>query len=275
MIKRILVIPDVHGRIFWKEPVQKYIDQVNKVVFLGDYLDPYEDEDGIAEDIFENLLEIIELKRSHPRNVVLLKGNHDEHYSSTTFMDMAAGSRMDRLNWNKYHKCFDIYHKLFNIAHLAEINGQPYLFTHAGVTTYWLNKVNARVWHLPDNEVSLADPKIVRRLNALDNNERGEELLSVIGKYRSFFHGEKTGSVLWADVNEHPVCDAPKAYGLDKVFQVFGHTNIDFNMIQFENFAMIDSQQCFMIDSAMSQRIMTISKYEDEMREHVRNDCGS
>ena len=26
MTKRILVLPDVHGRLFWKEPVQKYID---------------------------------------------------------------------------------------------------------------------------------------------------------------------------------------------------------------------------------------------------------
>ena len=262
MRKCILVIPDVHGRTFWKESVQKYIEQVNKVVFLGDYLDPYEEEDGIADDIFENLLEIIELKRSHPNKVVLLKGNHDEHYCSTIFRDMAGGTRMDSFNWSKYHKCFNIYHNLFNIAHLDEINGLSYLFTHAGVTTYWLNKVNARLWHLPDNEVFVTDPKIVRRLNALDKNERGEELLSVIGKYRSPFRGEKSGSVLWADVNEHPVCDAPKAYGLDKVFQIFGHTRIGFSMIQFENFAMIDSQQCFMIDSTMPQRIMTISDYE-------------
>ena len=41
MAKRILVIPDVHGRTFWKEPVGKYINVVDRVVFLGDYLDPY------------------------------------------------------------------------------------------------------------------------------------------------------------------------------------------------------------------------------------------
>ena len=46
MTKRILVLPDVHGRLFWKEPVQKYIDVVDRVVFLGDYLDPYGDEGG-------------------------------------------------------------------------------------------------------------------------------------------------------------------------------------------------------------------------------------
>ena len=49
-MKRILVVPDVHGRLFWKEPVKKYINTVDRVVFLGDYLDPYEGEEGLAED---------------------------------------------------------------------------------------------------------------------------------------------------------------------------------------------------------------------------------
>lgn len=46
MNKRILVVPDVHGRIFWKESVNKYVDEVGRIVFLGDYLDPYAGEDG-------------------------------------------------------------------------------------------------------------------------------------------------------------------------------------------------------------------------------------
>ena len=42
--KKLLVIPDVHGRTFWKTPVRKYLDHVDRVIFLGDYLDPYKDE---------------------------------------------------------------------------------------------------------------------------------------------------------------------------------------------------------------------------------------
>ena len=76
MTKRILVIPDVHGRIFWKEPVKKYLDAVDRVVFLGDYLDPYEGEDGVAEDIYENMMEIFALKQRNMEKVVLLKGKH-------------------------------------------------------------------------------------------------------------------------------------------------------------------------------------------------------
>jgi predicted phosphodiesterase len=81
-MKRILVVPDVHGRLFWKEPVRKYIYTVDRVVFLGDYLDPYEGEEGLAEDIFENMMEIVRLKRNNREKVVLLKGNHDQHYAS-------------------------------------------------------------------------------------------------------------------------------------------------------------------------------------------------
>ncbi len=36
MAKKVLVIPDIHGETFWKAPVQKYIDQVDRIVFLGD-----------------------------------------------------------------------------------------------------------------------------------------------------------------------------------------------------------------------------------------------
>ena len=42
MTKKILVVPDVHGRTFWKEPVGRLLESVDRVVFLGDYLDPYE-----------------------------------------------------------------------------------------------------------------------------------------------------------------------------------------------------------------------------------------
>ena len=35
MSKRILVVPDIHGEPFWKEPVLKYIDQVDIDHSLG------------------------------------------------------------------------------------------------------------------------------------------------------------------------------------------------------------------------------------------------
>ena len=260
MTKRILVIPDVHGRIFWKEPVKKYMDAVDRVVFLGDYLDPYEGEDGMAEDIYENMMEIIALKQRNMEKVVLLKGNHDQHYASERFMELAGGTRMDEQNWEKYHQTFTANKDLFQIAHFELVGDVPYVFSHAGLTLYWLKKVNENVWLLPDNQISLTDPAMVERINQLDDEGRGLEMLATVGTYRSWF-GEKTGGVLWADVHEHSIPHAPQAYGLNRVFQVFGHTRLNGAMmdkVEYDHFAMIDSQQCFVVDEDIDERIVGI-----------------
>lgn len=264
MAKRILVVPDVHGRLFWKEPVSRCIDQVDRIVFLGDYLDPYPIENEVSTDIVGNLMEIIELKREHMEKIVLLKGNHDEHYSSLTFKKLAGGTRMDEGNWSNLHQLFNEYKDLFKIAHLEQVNGIPYLFTHAGITLYWLNKVNSNLWHLSDNEISLSDQHIVERINALDADKKGLEMLSVIGRRRTWYGGEKTGSVLWADVEEHLEQSETNAYGLDKVFQVFGHTrqNKGSNMISTDNFAMIDCQECFMIAEDIEEKIVALKDFD-------------
>ena len=39
-MNKVLILPDIHGRQFWKKPCEN-IDNYDKVVFLGDYLDPY------------------------------------------------------------------------------------------------------------------------------------------------------------------------------------------------------------------------------------------
>ena len=75
MGKKLLVIPDIHGETFWREPVQRYIDQVDRIVFLGDYLDPYRDEGKTytPQGLFDNLMDII--CRSDIRNC----NAHKEH----------------------------------------------------------------------------------------------------------------------------------------------------------------------------------------------------
>jgi hypothetical protein len=264
MSKRVLVVPDVHGEIFWKEPVRRYIGQVDRIIFLGDYLDPYRDEEHTPQDVFDNLMDIVDLKRANMDKVVLLKGNHDHHYASETFRNLACGSRCDTINWSLYNAVFVRNQDLFKLAHLEMIKGMPYLFSHAGLTLNWINKVNSSIWKLADNKISIADPTIINRINALDDSVEGQEMLAIIGKYRSMF-GCKSGSVLWADIEEHAFPKAPKVYGLNQVFQVFGHTSINkekADKIEFDNLAMIDSQQCFIIDENVKENIMSIKDYE-------------
>ena len=263
---KLLVIPDIHGETFWREPVQRYIDQVDKIVFLGDYLDPYRDEgkDYSPQGLFDNLMDIIDLKRANLDKVVLLKGNHDQHYASEIFRDMACGSRCDTINWSLYHAVFVRNQELFKLVHLEDINGIPYLFSHAGLTLNWINKVNSKKWKLADNKISVADPDIIERINALDDyNDEGQELLSIVGRNRTII-GPKSGSVLWADIEEHAIPDAPKAYGLNKVFQVVGHSrlNEEYDKVEFDNLALIDSQRCFMVDESIMEKIVPLAKYE-------------
>ena len=80
MPKKILVVPDIHGESFWKEPILKYIEQVDRIIFLGDYLDPYPEEgkEYPPQGLFDNLMDIIDLRLFGtwlvPVAVILLTG---------------------------------------------------------------------------------------------------------------------------------------------------------------------------------------------------------
>ena len=73
----VIIIPDIHGRQFWKDAVK---DRENEdIIFLGDYMDPYEEEEIGYNKALENFKEIIAFANEH-KNVTLLLGNHDIHY---------------------------------------------------------------------------------------------------------------------------------------------------------------------------------------------------
>ena len=268
MPKKILVVPDIHGETFWKGPVLKYIEQVDRIIFLGDYLDPYRDrwKEYSPQGLFDNLMDIIDIKRDHMDKVVLLKGNHDQHYASETFRDIACASRCDTINWSLYNAVFVKNKDLFKLAHLEDVRGLPYLFSHAGLTLNWINKVNSGVWKLADNKISVTSPDIVEKINALDDCEEGQEMLCVVGRFRNLI-GAKSGSILWADIEEHAIPDAPKAYGLNKVFQVVGHSrlNDEYDKVEYDNLVLVDSQQCFMIDESIEEKIVTLRDYEKNL----------
>ena len=62
---KTLIIPDVHGRIFWKTPAEEFLknNSERKIVFLGDYLDPYKGEGISQERAINNFSDIIEFKK--------------------------------------------------------------------------------------------------------------------------------------------------------------------------------------------------------------------
>lgn len=72
MNNKILICPDLHCRSFYK-PLLDTKDQ--RIIFLGDYMDPYSNEDTSDEQGIANLEEIIDFAKQNS-NVTLLVGNH-------------------------------------------------------------------------------------------------------------------------------------------------------------------------------------------------------
>jgi len=82
MAMKIVIIPDVHGRAFWKEAVERFLAE--RFIFLGDYLDPYYFDviyhEITPESTIENFQEILSFKKANPNRVTLLLVNHDCGY---------------------------------------------------------------------------------------------------------------------------------------------------------------------------------------------------
>ena len=80
-MKKLIIIPDVHGRKFWIETVEKYRNNPEyHIVFLGDYLDPYVSYDNVSEEeAFEVFMQVLDVA-NNSNNITLLIGNHDLHY---------------------------------------------------------------------------------------------------------------------------------------------------------------------------------------------------
>lgn len=77
-MSKILVIPDVHGRSFWKEPCNNW---EGKIIFLGDYHDPYGEYihgEPNKDESLDNLKELVEFVKNkrHTSDVICLLGNH-------------------------------------------------------------------------------------------------------------------------------------------------------------------------------------------------------
>ena len=123
---KLLIIPDVHGRDFWIEPCS-HIDEFDKVIFLGDYHDPYSYE--ISQDTSRHRLrdELFPFVIENQDKVVCLFGNHDGNY--------LVGAMADRVDYFHKHEIKDYLEKM-NLK-LIYREGK-YLFSHSGVLLKWL-----------------------------------------------------------------------------------------------------------------------------------------
>ena len=107
----MIIIPDIHGRSFWREAIEK-VKEDEEIVFLGDYVDPYDWEGFTREDAIKDLEDVIELKKAGPDKITILLGNHDFQYVD---FENDFRSRYDYKNAPKIHGLFLENIELFDV----------------------------------------------------------------------------------------------------------------------------------------------------------------
>ena len=250
---RVLFIPDVHGRRFWKKACEDFLadGKPGHIVFLGDYLDPYEFEGVTWRQCIANLMEILDFAKENRDTVTLLLGNHDMHYWTKEPTDHC---RYSFVYGKKVHDMFHDNEKLFSIAWECECGGRKILATHAGVTLGWIQACRRMSEQLTEekneNAAKLIPPIAdARALNGILQTAtmRNDDDFLMPFLMISRDRGGRwwSGSCIWADVTEHlNSFDGPR----DKVYQVFGHSLSyppynNFDMIEVnERFAMLDGR---------------------------------
>ena len=219
-MSKILICPDVHGRKFWHKAIEM-IDEVDQVVFLGDYLDPYSYEGITFEDALMELEGILAFKEDYPDKVVLLVGNHDMHYIKTEFMDC---SRLNVWRRAEVHDLFMNNIDKFQLIHKVD----NYLFSHAGVYLEWIKKYEITLEELFDFKKFLGG-----RWNTLEDV--------------SYTRGGwcKVGSCVWADIRESVNNELPVMFKK----QIVGHTQMEEKPYITTRIACLDVRKCFILDT--------------------------
>ena len=200
--KRVVIIPDVHGRSFWKNIVNENpLEDTDFFVFLGDYCDSFVETN---KDILDNLKDIIEFKKTNMEKVILLLGNHDIQYSEVKFNEknpyLCSGYRMemhpDLYEMFSSRDNRELFQTAFQLSN--------YIFTHAGISSNWFfNRFYGN-----------RDANIADQLNEVSNRDSYKALFDV-GYYRGGPYPQ--GGPYWCDKSE---LEKP----LGGYVQVVGHT---------------------------------------------------
>lgn len=233
-MSKILIVPDVHGRTFWHRAME-LVDQVDQIVFLGDYLDPYPHEGISFDEAFEEFNKILEFKKEYPDRVTLLVGNHDMHYIINEFMNC---SRRNVAMQDQLHELYNANLDLFKLIYTED----DWMFSHAGVYKNWMEKY----------EFTLDDLNLQNFLNSQ------WPALEDLSWYRG--GDNSVGSCIWADIRESV------NYGLIPNYkQVVGHTQLNEKPYISDKISCLDVRRCFILDTETNE----IKELSEEFSETI------
>lgn len=212
------IIGDIHGRTSWKELVDE--DCIN--IFVGDYFDPY---DRISiEALCSNFMEIIELKKRLPENVILLYGNHDYAYLPKVH---ERNSRYDSWNAKTISSLFVENEALFH--GVAYAIGEAYIVTHAGITAAW------RLKYLPELD-DISPSKMEKAINKLWRLSKSDFGFRANADFMDYYGESTCHSPIWVRPQSLEMGNQYK--GTD-VIQIVGHTQFK-NITEVPNTIFVD-----------------------------------
>lgn len=266
--KNYIICADIHGRNFWKKAVAEKKDD-EMIIFLGDYLEPYTGyEDITHQDAYENFLEILEYKKAHKDDCILLLGNHDFACIDKTMISC----RHDYGNHMRNEKLFKDNIELFQLCHSIKIGDKEFWFSHSGIHKDWFerffnpNELEDVVWDSEerDNPVKFLNEQFSK------NYEEMLYFLSMYSRYRGWSMYEH-GSCIWADCREWTSVEDE----YEGVYQIFGHTMLDGEPIITGWWANLDCKRAFRLDCETGEilelsgekvklRNLESGEYEDE-----------
>lgn len=198
-----LSLGDVHGRVEALQIAKENIDKVDKIIFIGDYVDSF---DVLPVMILHNLKEIVEFKKQYPDKVELLLGNHDVQY---IIKDQVCSGYQAGMLWD-YKSVFMDNINLFKIAHQHD----NIIFSHAGIHKGWYAQFLEPM--MEEGEL-IADA--LNELWAKGIYKNKWDPLFNVGISRGGH--SKVGGPLWLDKS------VASKKPLDNYHQVVGHTALD------------------------------------------------
>jgi len=208
---KTVIIGDVHGRDQWKQIVAQEND-ADRFVFLGDYFDSF---DISAVEQMHNFKEIVELKETSNKEVIMLIGNHDYHYfpeigdsSTSGYQTRLAPSIKQLVDESRQH------------LQVAYRMGQ-FVFSHAGISSEWLDDfipswtLNTMVDQINDT-FKYTPTNLCYRSYKITDIDNG----IVIGS--GGFGNETYQGPMW--IRPKALMEANKKTLRKKIIQVVGHT---------------------------------------------------
>lgn len=207
---RVLVLPDVHGNSTPLEIAKRFVNEADKVIFLGDYVDSHEEGNNWLQQK-KCLSAILDFKhivnRDSKDKVITLLGNHDLSYLTRWSADSSVSG-------HQHFQATDI--QEFFCNNFEEFDAivvtDKWIFSHAGVTRLWLENPVVDKWSHVGGRLTLKT--VNKNLHS--------------GDVRRFNHN--SFDPYGDDPQEGCMWIRPTSlinYGISGYHQVVGHTNIN------------------------------------------------